>query len=319
MLAPVPADTLVDPDPAFTRAVLAWYGLRGRSLPIRVTRDPYAVLVSEVMAQQTQIDRVAVAWAAFLERYPTIEALAGATPADVLRAWKGLGYNRRALNLWRTARTVMDEHGGHLPRDVDELERLPGVGPYSARAIAAIAFGVPVAAVDTNVRRVLGRVVAGAGTVIDPRSMQPTADRLVPAGRPGDWAHALMDLGATVCLPARPRCTECPVQRWCRFAAEGARDELPARATARQRRLPAQVPFPASTRWLRGRLLDRLREAPDGAWTELDGPLGSHSSVAVRRALASLAREYLVEVAEGSATLARLPQRDGRTARRASS
>jgi endonuclease III len=163
---------------ALQEAVLDWYRAEGRVFAFRETRDPYAILVSEVMAQQTQIARVVERWAAFLERFPSFEALAAATPADVLRAWQGLGYDRRALNLWRCARVVVDELGGQLPRDVAALERLPGVGPYTARALAALAFGSPVGAVDVNVRRVIGRVVAG----VDPRG--PVSRRWIAAIRP---------------------------------------------------------------------------------------------------------------------------------------
>ena len=126
---------------AMRTAILAWYDARGRSLPFRGPKDPYLVLVSEVMAQQTQIARVGEAWREFTAVFPSFERLAAASPADVLRAWRGLGYNRRALNLWRAAKVVVEEHGGRLPADVAELERLPGIGPYTARAVAAIAFG----------------------------------------------------------------------------------------------------------------------------------------------------------------------------------
>src|SRR5947209_2090007 len=172
-------------------AVLAWYRLQGRELAFRATRDPYAILVSEVMAQQTQIARVVERWAPFLERFPSFEALAAATPADVLRAWQGLGYDRRALNLWRCARIVVSEHDGRLPRDVSALERLPGIGPYTARALAALAFDARVGAVDVNVRRVIGRVVAGRPAAsMSTRDVQSVADGLVPSDRPGEWTHA---------------------------------------------------------------------------------------------------------------------------------
>ena len=150
------------PLPAAARdAILDWYAAHGRTLAFRATTDPYAILVSEAMAQQTQAARAGEAWIRFMEAFPTAEALAAATPADVLRAWQGLGYNRRALNLWRAARQIVEVHGGEVPADLRALEALPGVGPYTARAVAAIAFGMPVGAVDTNVRRVLGRMVAG--------------------------------------------------------------------------------------------------------------------------------------------------------------
>ena len=149
--------------PETQAAILAWYDARGRALPFRGQRDPYAILVSEVMAQQTQISRVSEQWATFMATFPTVESLADAPTADVLRAWRGLGYNRRALNLQRAARVIVSEHGGTVPSSLDDLLRLPGVGPYTARAVAALAFGQAVGPVDTNVRRVLGRLVRADG------------------------------------------------------------------------------------------------------------------------------------------------------------
>jgi A/G-specific DNA glycosylase len=187
--------------PAVRDAILAWYDDRGRTLPFRGTTDPYGVLVSEAMAQQTQAARAGEAWLRFMERFPTVSALAAATPAEVLREWQGLGYNRRALNLWRAARQIVGEHGGRVPADLRSLQALPGVGPYTARAVAAIAFGLPIGAVDTNVRRVLGRIVAGDAVALRPSELQVVADGAVPPDRPADWTHALMDFGATVCRP----------------------------------------------------------------------------------------------------------------------
>jgi A/G-specific adenine glycosylase len=282
-------------------AILAWYDARGRSLPFRGTTDPYAVLVSEVMAQQTQISRVAPAWTAFMATFPTIRDLAAASPADVLRAWRGMGYNRRALNLWRAARVVVDEHGGQLPSDVAALERLPGIGPYSARAVAAIAFGAPVGAVDTNVRRVLGRTMAGAIDAFPARELQLVADAAVPANRPADWTHALMDVGATFCRTARPLCAECPARTWCRFAAAAPID---GRVTRGARRAS---PFRSTSRWLRGRILDRLREAEDAGWVVIDEPIGDHDGTTIARTLELLATEGLVELDPASRLSARLP------------
>ena len=165
------------------------------------------------MAQQTQAARAAERWERFMARFPTVEALAAATPADVLREWQGLGYDRRGLNLWRAAREIVAEHGGRVPSDIATLETLPGVGPYTARAVAALAFGVPVGAVDTNVRRVLGRIVAGDPASIPAREMQRIADAAVPGDRPGAWTHALMDLGATLCRAATADCDACPAAR----------------------------------------------------------------------------------------------------------
>jgi A/G-specific adenine glycosylase len=294
--------------PAARDAILTWYALRARSLPFRRTTDPYGILVSEAMAQQTQAARAGEAWTRFMVRFPTVEALAAATPADVLRAWQGLGYNRRALNLWRAARRIADEFDGQVPSDLAVLQSLPGIGPYTARAIAAIAFGAPVGAVDTNVRRVLGRIVAGETGVLTPPELQRLADEAVPVDRPGDWTHAVMDVGATLCRPQRPNCGTCPARPWCRHAnppaAEVARQDIVALAA---RETPA--PFRTTSRWLRGRILDRLREAPLSEWVVLDESIGEHDPVAVVRAVRALAKDGLLELAqEGPAgRRARLP------------
>ena len=178
-----PADVPAPIPEELREAILTWYGARGRTLPFRETTDPYAILVSEAMAQQTQAARAGEAWTRFMATFPTVQTLADAPPADVLRAWQGLGYNRRAINLQRAARVIVDEHHGQVPSDLRALEALPGVGPYTARAVAALAFGLPVGAVDTNVRRVLGRIVAGDVGLLDVKSMQQVADEAVP-GRP---------------------------------------------------------------------------------------------------------------------------------------
>jgi A/G-specific adenine glycosylase len=322
------------PSPAARRvlrgAVLAWFAHHGRELDFRVDGrpDPWGILVSEVMAQQTQISRVEERWPGFMAAFPTAAAMAAASPADVIRAWRGMGYNRRALNLHRAA-VAISAAGGRVPGDVDGLLGLPGIGPYTARAVAAIAFAIPVGAVDVNVRRVLGRILAGDRAAIGPAALQAAADALVDPDRPGTWTHALMDIGATVCRPARPSCGSCPAQPWCRSAgATPARAEAAstrptstratvAHATGRRatathatdrvpsRARPAAVPFEQTTRWLRGRLVDRLRDAAPGEALTVDGPLGAHSAEAVARALAGLARDGMVELdAAGRARLA---------------
>ena len=308
-------------------AVLAWFDERGRALAFRATRDPYAILVSEVMAQQTQISRVVEAWARFLDRFPTVIDLADASPAEVLRAWRGMGYDRRALNLRRAARAIVDEHGGRVPSDIADLERLPGIGPYTARAVASIAFGSPVGAVDTNVRRVLGRTLAGVEAGAVPAgSMQVLADDSVDPDRPGAWTHALMDIGATLCRPRGPRCDVCPLQAWCQFAATRAAEPAdraaepaaepaePATGPAPRRTLvgtrPSRAPairFTATTRWLRGRIVDRLRSAAGTAWSTVEAPIGDHDTDAVRAALAALARDGVVELDATDPDRARLP------------
>jgi A/G-specific adenine glycosylase len=285
------------------RAVLAWFDEHRRDLPFRGTRDPYAVLVSEVMLQQTQVGRVAQAWPRFLKRFPTLEALAAANLADVLREWVGLGYNRRAVNLHRLARIVLTEHGGELPASVAALEQLPGVGPYTARAIAAIAFGQPVGAVDTNIRRVVGRLAAGTGAG-SAAGIQALADTLVAADRPGDWTHALMDVGATICRTRRPACDACPLNPWCRWAVSPAPD-----VSGVAGRVPGP-PFAMSSRWLRGRILDRLREAAGSAWVPLQAPIGGHDAGAVESALGALERDGLLERHPRRGGTARLPASD---------
>ena len=304
---------------ALRDAILAWYASRGRELPFRDTTDPYAILVSEAMAQQTQAARAGEAWTRFMARFPTVQVLADAPPADALRAWQGLGYNRRAINLQRAARIIVEEHGGHVPSDLASLEALPGVGPYTARAVAALAFGLPVGAVDTNVRRVLGRVVAGDTGIMDVATMQRVADEAVPVDQPGFWTHALMDIGATLCHPRRPECEPCPARPWCRFAATD-RPEAPApapaapappRPAARPAPRETAAPFVTTSRWLRGRIVERLRAVPNGEWVEMAGPIGDHDQAAVDVALQALTRDGLVELdrtpGPHGASRARLP------------
>ena len=278
-------------------AILAWYDATGRLLAFRSTRDPYAVLVSELMAQQTQAARAAEAWTAWMGRFPTVDALAVAPLADVLRAWAGLGYNRRAVYLHRAAQAIVERHRGRVPAEIAELEALPGVGSYTARAVAAIAFGIPVGAVDTNVRRVLGRIVAGGPEAMTAGELQALADSAVPPDRAGDWTHALMDVGARLCAPRRPKCADCPAVAWCRYAAgdraAGEHASATTRVAGTQRRQPA---FPETTRWLRGRIVARAREATHGSWTRFDAPIGSHGAHAVREAVTALSTEGLLEV-----------------------
>ena len=299
--------------PADARAaVLAWFDARGRALSFRASRDPYAIVVSEVMAQQTQISRVVEAWARFLDRFPTVEALAAASPADVLRAWRGMGYDRRALNLHRAAKMIVAEHDGQLPRDLAALQRLPGIGPYTARAVASIAFGAVVGAVDTNVRRVLGRVLGGRAGLA-PAALQAAADASVDPVRSADWTHAVMDVGATLCRPTRPRCEECPLRPWCRLAmapsvsaATPAASPMRVATMSRPRARTRAQPFHATTRWLRGRIVDRLRDAEDHAWTVIGAPIGDHDAAAIERALTALGRDGIVELDPAGGRRARL-------------
>jgi A/G-specific adenine glycosylase len=238
-----------------TRArVLAWFSRDGRDLPWRATRDPYRVLVAEVLAQQTQAARAAAAWPRFLERFPDVHALAAAAPAEVLRAWQGLGYNRRALALRATAQAVVDRGG--WPGTVEGLAALPGVGPYTARAVACFALGLRVAPVDTNVARVLARSLAGTDPAeLTPAARQRLADQAMAEDQPWTWSSALMDIGALHCRP-RPRCDGCPLELTCRWQALG-----PAAPPPRPK---AQAPFATSDRRWRGAVVRALAGAPDG-------------------------------------------------------
>ena len=218
---------------AFTRKLLGWYDRAARDLPWRRTRDPYRVAVSEFMLQQTQVSRVEEYYPRFLKRFPTIEKLAAARPKAVREAWEGLGYYARASNLHALARVVSRTHGGKLPSDPAALDELPGVGRYTAGAIACFAYEKPVPAVDTNVRRVIRRVFFGGVRNRDSGSRRPNpesrilipeamiwsvASQLTPRTGPRAWKfnQAIMELGATVCTARKPRCPECPVRADCK-------------------------------------------------------------------------------------------------------
>jgi A/G-specific adenine glycosylase len=231
---------------------------RRDGLPWRSTRDPWAVLVSETLAQQTQLSRVVPAYHRFLASFPSPTACAAAPLGDVLIAWEGMGYNRRARNLHRAAGVVVAEHGGSVPGDLDALLALPGVGPYTARAVLAFAFERDVGVVDTNAGRVLSRAVAG--TSLRPAAAQALVDAMVPPGRGWSFGQALLDLGATVCSPRTPDCAACPIRRRCRWARAGRPENDPARGSAGVS--VAQPPFAGSDRQGRGRLVAALRAGP---------------------------------------------------------
>jgi A/G-specific adenine glycosylase len=212
-------------------ALLRWYDAQARDLPWRRTRDPYAIWVSEVMLQQTQVSVVLPYWTAFLARFPDVTALARASLDEVLAAWRGLGYYARARNLHTAARAVVERHGGQLPRDVEALRALPGFGRYTVGAVASIAFGRAVPLVDGNVARVLARLfgVEGAtGEAGREKQLWALAEALVAGERPGDWNQALMELGATVCRPEHPACLLCPLRGRCVALSSGRVADIPA-------------------------------------------------------------------------------------------
>lgn len=265
-----------DPE-GFRKALLRWYAGNRRNLPWRRSRDPYAILVAEVLLQQTRIAAGEAYYRRFLERFPTVESLAAADEEAVLRAWEGLGYYRRARHLHRAAREIVARHDGRVPADPEALAALPGVGPYTAGAVASIAYGVPVPAVDGNVVRVLARLcrieedVTRAATK---RAIRERAAPLVPAEDPGTWNQALMELGSLVCVPKAPRCPACPVAAWCQARAAGVEAELPR---IRPRPQVPEVPAAFAVVERDGRLLlvRRPRDALlGGLWALPGGELG---------------------------------------------
>lgn len=226
---------------ALAQALAPWFSAHQRDLSFRRTRDPWAIWVSEIMLQQTRVETVERYYAAFVERFPDVGTLAAADESEVLEAWSGLGYYRRARLLHKGARHVAEHHGGVVPRDADALRSIPGVGPYTAGAIGSIAFDRPVPLVDGNVARVMSRLFALA----EPAEQAATArahwarvEAVLKVGRPRVLAQALMELGATLCTPKSPRCHACPVATQCRAHAEGLADVIPS--PKKKKELPVQ-------------------------------------------------------------------------------
>lgn len=223
-----------------TVALLSWYDRCARVLPWRGFHDAYRTWVSESMLQQTRVETVLSYYPRFLERFPDLPALAEAAEADVLKAWEGLGYYSRARNLWKGAKQVMEQYGGVLPREPEKLRNICGIGPYSAGAIASIAYDVPVPAVDGNVIRVISRLYGIRSDALENKTrhhIEALAAALVPAERPGDHNQAVMDLGATVCIPGTPNCHLCPLSAFCdAFRTEDAAD-LPVLPKAKPQKI----------------------------------------------------------------------------------
>jgi A/G-specific adenine glycosylase len=285
--------------------LLAWYRRHGRAaLPWRIVRDPYYTLVSEFMLQQTQVDRVAPSFAAFVERFPDVASLARARVADVLRQWKGLGYNSRAVRLKGVADAVVAIHGGAIPSDRDALCALPGVGPYTAAAIRAFAFDIDDAPVDTNIRRIMHRLFYGVEypPAAAARELDRRARELVPPGAAHDWNSALMDLGATICTARAPKCLLCPLRGDCAAAPIDAAALDASRAATAKPRSPQQaMEFERTTRYARGRIVDRLRDLAAGERISLldlhravEPALPGRSVEDVRALVAALERDGLV-------------------------
>jgi len=267
--------SLVDP-----QALLAWYDRHARVLPWRARKGartpPYRVWLSEIMLQQTTVKAVAPYYARFLDKWPTVEALAAAALDDVLRAWAGLGYYARARNLHACALAVVERHGGVFPDTLDGLRALPGIGDYTAAAVAAIAFDAPAAPVDGNVERVVTRLFGVDEELPAAKPhIKALAASLLPPQRAGDFAQALMDLGATICTPKKPACVLCPWSEGCIARARGEQELYPRKAPKREGRLRRGAAFVAlradgavllRTRPDKG-LLAKMTEVPGGAWT----------------------------------------------------
>lgn len=291
--------TMGGPDPvAYRRALQGWYQEHGRhDLPWRETRDPYAVLVSEVMLQQTQVQRVMPYYLEWMQRWPDATALAAASPGDVIRAWAGLGYNRRALNLHRAAQAAVQSFGGRVPSTVSELKVLPGIGPYTAGAVACFAAGAVEPFADTNIARVVARSCLGSPTAKEASANAVTkaATRLLPDQNARDHNLALMDLGATVCT-TRPACLLCPVAKECVWRAKGA----PVTAPGAPRQSTPR--FETTARYARGRILDLLRAGPAAKATLTDALPEAHAA-RIDTYLAALRTEGLIAETAGAWSL----------------
>jgi A/G-specific adenine glycosylase len=248
-------------------SLLDWYRVHGRAhLPWRQTRDPYRIVVSEFMLQQTQVDRVIPLYEAFIAAFPDFATLAAVEAGDAVRMWRGLGYNSRAMRLHALARAVVERHGGALPSDRASLLALPGIGPYTASAVRAFAFELDDVALDTNIRRIAHRT--GFGLEYPPLATDAELDAHARAAlEPGtahDWNSAMMDVGATICTARAPKCLLCPLRPGC-VAAPVDAVALAALMRTRGKRSPQEsIPFERTTRYLRGRIVDRLRDVPRG-------------------------------------------------------
>ncbi len=266
--------------------LLQWYMAEQRNLPWRSTNDPYAILVSEIMLQQTQVERVLPKYFQFLAAFPTLSDLATAPTADVISVWVPLGYNRRAVNLQAIARQVMAAYNGRIPDTLEELLKLKGVGRYTAGAIACFAYHKQVATVDTNIRRVLHRIFLGLQqpeSRLNDAHMLTLAEQVLPSGEAYNWNQALMDLGATICTSNNPQCTRCPLQTTCAAYTEMSQHSLfPSGTVLRELRKVAEKktpyptqPFTSTNRYFRGRIVDLLRSLPPNTRMSL-ADVGKH-------------------------------------------
>jgi A/G-specific adenine glycosylase len=301
--------------------LLTWYAAAQRELPWRATDDPYAILVSEMMLQQTQVERVLPKFQQFLATFPALTALAAAPTADVISAWVPLGYNMRAVRLQSIARQVIAEYDGCIPDSIEELLKLKGIGRYTAGAIACFAYRKQVATVDTNIRRVLHRIFLGLeypAPRLNDSQLLTLAEQVLPPGEAYNWNQALMDLGATICSSNNPQCTRCPVQESCKaFAELGQYSLFPAgdifpqlRKVAEKKARYQTRPFTSTNRYFRGRIVDLLRTVPAGQRMTLDalGPKIKPGFCAddlpwLQKIVAGLAKDGLLDYADDGVRL----------------
>jgi A/G-specific adenine glycosylase len=296
--------------------LLQWYAAEHRDLPWRSTRDPYAILVSEMMLQQTQVQRVLPKYEQFLAAFPTLADLAAAPTANVISAWVPLGYNMRAVRLQSIARQAMKEFDGSLPDTIEELLTLKGIGRYTAGAIACFAFKKQVAMVDTNIQRVLHRIFLGMD-LSEPRFTSDQrltlAEQVLPDGKAYDWNQALMDLGATICTSANPQCSSCPLQDVCKTYTEMSQYSLfpsgtvlhQLRKVAEKKEAYQKQSFTSTNRYFRGRIVDHLCSLPEGQRVPLTvlGPkikpeFQQEDLIWLQELVEKLAKDGLVDFAE---------------------
>jgi A/G-specific adenine glycosylase len=292
----LPADTR-----RLQRAVQEWYRNHGRTLPWRGIKDPYRILLSEIMLQQTQVSRVLVKYPLFLKRFPTLSALARAKRSDVIRAWQGMGYNNRAVRLHAMARTVVRDHHARLPGTEAGLLALPGIGTYTARAVLCSAFGAPISFVDVNILRLLSRILWNmphTAAMKPERTIVDAAEHLLPRRRAYDWNQALMDLGATICTARSPQCDACPLSRLCASAHVMS---APPRSRSKQEPSLRGVP----RRITRGRIIEQLRKSGHRAGLTVNeiGPrvlprFSVQDRVWIEQLLAGLERDGLVRITD---------------------
>ena len=292
----------------FQQALLNWYFKKKRNLPWRKTTDPYSILVSEFMLQQTQVDRVIPKYNAFLEQFPTLNTLATASTADILRAWQGLGFNKRALRLQAIAKTLVEKHQGIFPTTEKELLNLRGIGDYTASAICSFAYNQDIIALDTNIRRIFHRVFFDNSQKANEdltKELEFLAQKHLPTGKSRDWHNALMDLGATICKARTPTCTQCPLNNHCSFTKilEKSSKEKREKLLTLTRIKNKQGTFKDSNRYYRGKILDYLRKEGTTTLKELQDHFTDHYHKDVSFLLLDLEKDKLIKIKTNNISL----------------